>query len=55
MKWKVSGEKRKYFVQGRIEQPKEDKNLLYRYDEPKEPTKEKEEPFHVNSLSPYLP
>ncbi len=31
---------KKYFVLGWPEQPKQDKNLLYRHDEPNEPTKE---------------
>ncbi len=30
----------KYFVMSRIEQPKQNKNLLYRHDKPNEPTKE---------------
>jgi hypothetical protein len=33
----VYGEE-KYFVLGRLEQPRQEKNLLYRHEEPKEPT-----------------
>jgi hypothetical protein len=32
----VYGEKKKYLVQGRIEQPRQNKNLLYWQDKPKE-------------------
>ncbi len=32
--------KKKYFVLGRLEQPRQDKNLLYWNDEPNEPIKE---------------
>ncbi len=39
----VSGEEKKYFVLGRLEQPMQNKNFLYRHDKPKEPTKE--EPY----------
>ncbi len=35
MKWR-----QKNFVRGRLEQSRQDKNLLYRHDEPNEPTKE---------------
>jgi hypothetical protein len=38
---KVYGDKKKYFVLGRLEQPRQDKNLFYRpHDKPNEPTKE---------------
>ena len=33
----VYGEEKKYFVLGRLEQPKQNKNLLYRHDKPNEP------------------
>ncbi len=48
-KWseKVYGEEKKYFVLGRLEQPRQDKNLLYQHDEPNEPSED--------SLSPHLP
>jgi hypothetical protein len=36
----VYGEEKKYFALGRLEQPMQDKNLLYQHDEPIEPTKE---------------
>ncbi len=36
----VYGEEKKCFVLGRLKQPRQDKNLLYRHDEPKEPNKE---------------
>ncbi len=36
----VYGEEKKYFVLGRLEQPRENRNLLYRHDKPNEPTKE---------------
>jgi hypothetical protein len=32
--------KKKYFVVGRIQQPRQNKNLLYRHDKPNEPNKE---------------
>jgi hypothetical protein len=32
--------RKKYFVLGQLEQPRQDKNLLYRHHEPIEPTKE---------------
>jgi hypothetical protein len=32
--------RKKYFVLGRLEQPGQNKNLLYRHDEPNKPTKE---------------
>jgi hypothetical protein len=31
---------KKYFVLGRLELPRQDKNLLYRHNEPNEPTRE---------------
>jgi hypothetical protein len=34
----VYGEETKYFVLVRLEQPRQDKNLLYWYDKPHEPT-----------------
>jgi hypothetical protein len=40
------------FCMGRLEQPRQDKNLLYRYDESSEPTKD---PFHLYSVSPHSP
>ncbi len=36
----VYGEEKKYFVLGRLEQPRRNKNLLYQHDKPNEPTKE---------------
>jgi hypothetical protein len=36
----VCGEEKVYFVLCRLEQPRQDKNLLYWHDEPNEPTKE---------------
>jgi hypothetical protein len=38
---KVYGEEKKCFVLGRLEQPRQNKNILYRHDKPNEPTKEK--------------
>jgi hypothetical protein len=32
--------RKQYFVPGRLEQPRQNKNLLYRHDHPIEPTKE---------------
>ncbi len=32
--------KKKYFVLGQLEQPRQDKNWLYRHDKPNEPAKE---------------
>jgi hypothetical protein len=37
--------RKKYFVLGRLGQPRQDKYLLYWYEEPNEPTKEKEGPL----------
>jgi hypothetical protein len=37
----VYGVEKKYFVLGRLEQPRLNKNLMYRHDKPKEPTKER--------------
>jgi hypothetical protein len=31
--------RKKYFVQGRLEHPRQNKNLFYRHDKPNEPTK----------------
>jgi hypothetical protein len=36
----VYGEKKIFYTIGRLEQPRQDKNLLYRHKEPNEPTKE---------------
>jgi hypothetical protein len=36
----VYGEEKKYFVLGLLEQPRQDKNLLYRLEEPNESIKE---------------
>jgi hypothetical protein len=33
------GEEKKYFVLGRLEQPRQNKNFLYRHDKPNEPSK----------------
>ncbi len=44
---------KKFFVLGWLEQPS-NKNLLYRHDEPYEPTKRKD-PFQLYSISPHLP
>jgi hypothetical protein len=35
----VYGEEEKYFVLGRLVQPRQNKNLLYRHDKPNEPIK----------------
>ncbi len=43
----------KYFVLGRLEQPRQYKNLLYWHDESNEPNKEG--PFHMYYLTPLLP
>ncbi len=52
----VYGELKKYFVPGRLEQPRQNKNLLYRYNEPNEPTKEGLLSCTVQySLCPHLP
>ncbi len=45
---------KKYFVLGRIEQPRQDKNLLYQQDQPNEPTKERPLSF-VLFESPFTP
>jgi hypothetical protein len=45
-----SEKKKKYFLPGRLEQPRQDKNLLYQHEEPNEPTKD---PFHLYSSSPH--
>ncbi len=45
--------KKIYFELGRLGQSRQDKNLLYWRDKPKEPTKE--EPFQMYSLSPHSP
>jgi hypothetical protein len=45
-------EKYFFFVQGRLEQPSQNKNLLYRHEKPNEPTKEGF--FYMYSLSPHL-
>jgi len=54
-KWSkiVYGEEKVYFVLGRLEQPRQDKNLLYWHDKPKEPTKEGH--LYLYSLSPHSP
>jgi hypothetical protein len=44
LKW-VYALGKKYFVLGRLELPRQDKNLLYRHEEPNEPTKEGPHPF----------
>ncbi len=36
----VYGEEKKYFVLGRLEQPRQIKNLMYQHDKPNETTKE---------------
>jgi hypothetical protein len=41
----VYGEETKYFVLGQLEQPRQDKNLLYWHDKHNEPTKEGNPPF----------
>jgi hypothetical protein len=41
------------FVQGLLEQPRQDKNLLYWHEEPNEPIKEGHR--HMYSLDPHLP
>jgi hypothetical protein len=46
---------KKCLVLDRLEQPKQDKNLMYRHDKTNELTKERPTPFHMNSLSPHLP
>ncbi len=37
--------RRKYFVRGRLEQPRQGNNLLYRHEEPNKPIKEGRTPF----------
>jgi hypothetical protein len=45
---------KKYFVLGQLGlQPRQNKNVLYWYDKPKNLTKEG--PFHLYSLSPHSP
>jgi hypothetical protein len=54
MKWCTVG--KNIFVLGRLEQPRQDKNQLYRHEKPNEPTKEsRTDPFHLYSLSPHSP
>jgi hypothetical protein len=38
--FELCSEEKKYFVLGRIEQPRQTKNLMYQHDKPNEPTKE---------------
>ncbi len=40
IEFKLCTVRKKQFVRGRLEQPRQDKNLLYRQEEPNEPTKE---------------
>ncbi len=47
-------EEKKYLVLCRLKQPRQNKNLLYRHDEPNKPTKEGP-PFHLYSVSPHSP
>jgi hypothetical protein len=49
---KCAVRKKKYFVLFWPEQPWQDKNRLYRHDEPNEPTTER--PLHLYSVSPHL-
>jgi hypothetical protein len=37
----VHGEEKKYSLLGRLEQPRQNKNLLYQHDKPNEPTKKR--------------
>ncbi len=46
----VYGEEKNYFVLGRLEHPRQTKNLLYPHNKPNEPTMEG--PFHLYFLSP---
>jgi hypothetical protein len=45
--------RKKYFVLGQLEQPWQDKNLLYRHHEPNEPTKEEGPLSYVLLESPF--
>ncbi len=49
----VYGKEKIYFVLGRLEQPRQNKNLLNQHDKPNEPTKK--ELFLMYSLRPHLP
>ncbi len=49
----VYDEEKKYLLLGRLEQPRQNKNLLYLHDKPNEPTKR--DLFHLSSLSPHSP
>ncbi len=46
--------KKKFLVPGQPEQPRQDKNLLYRNEKPDKPTK-KEPLFYLHSLGPHTP
>jgi hypothetical protein len=48
----VYGEEKKYFVLGLLEQPRQNRNLLYRHKKPNEPTMRKDS-FHLYSVSPH--
>ncbi len=51
-KLKLCTVRTKYFVLGRLEQPRQNKNLLYQYDQPNEPPTDL---FHLYSLSSHSP
>ncbi len=51
MNWNSVRWRKKHFALGRLEQPWQDKNFLYRHDKSNEPAKEG--PFHLLSLSPH--
>jgi hypothetical protein len=46
-------EEEKYFVLGQLEQPRQNKNLLYWHDKPT--NQPRKGPFHLSSLSPHSP
>ncbi len=49
--WNSERRGKKYFVVGRLEQPSQNKNLLYRHDKPSETTKEGPLSFSFTSIS----
>ncbi len=51
----VYGEEKKYFALGRLEQPRQDKNLLCRHNEPNEPRAPSYCMYSTVNLVPHLP
>jgi hypothetical protein len=50
------GEEKDILYWAELEQPSQNKNLLYRHDKPKEPIKKgRKDPFQWSSLSPHSP